>query len=283
MKKVLDDLSRAEQLLSTDPIIHAQVATTAGLTSRKVRFNYYAVKALQARAYLWNGSKDQALQAAQVVLDVAPTRFPWINIGRVSVGYQSRDRILSPELIFGLVVDKIAEHTVGIVNNVFDPVYGATNSSIYRLSITAEKREEVFETTTVGLTDFRNLYLVEVEDSPTEGSAIVYSKLKQPLYGTDTLGYRMPMFRISEMHYIAAECLIESRPEEAIQLLNAVRTHRGIGTVLSSGLTPPEIQVEIRKEYAKEFPLEGQLFLYRKRLGEVNDVLPIPLGETEYR
>ena len=285
MKRVEADLLRAEQLLAQDPIILARVSSQAGLTTRKIKFNYYAVKALQARMHMWNGDHEQALLAAQTIIDAAPGRFPWTPINRVSVEFPSRDRLLSSELIFSLVIDKIVQHTTGIVNNVFEPVYGATVYNTNSLSISETKRQQVFETTTAGLTDLRNLYLIDVEEAPGNGSikAIVYSKLKQAIYGTDTMGYRMPVFRISEMYYIAAECLAKSQPTKAIELLNTVRSRRGILSELPSSLTASEILAEIGKEYRKEFTCEGQVFFFKKRLGEVEDVLPLPMGETEPR
>jgi hypothetical protein len=92
----------------------------------------------------------------------------------------------------------------------------------------------------------------------------------------------MPMIKISEMYYIAAECLALSNPSLAVDRLNAVRTSRGITSKLSNGLTSSAVMSEIRKEYIKEFPCEGQLFFYKKRTLENQAVWPLPQNEINY-
>jgi len=101
------------------------------------------------------------------------------------------------------------------------------------------------------------------------------------------------MIRKSELYYIAAECLAETDPEEAINYLNEVRLHRNLGA-LSSLLTTPEVEQEIKAEYRKELIGEGQLFYYYKRKNAdqidgkyvtVNDdiyVLPLPDKEISF-
>ena len=94
------------------------------------------------------------------------------------------------------------------------------------------------------------------------------------LNGVDNYTARVPLIRLSEMCYIAAEVLADSNPRQAISLLNTVRNHRNLGVEfnLSDNLTAAQIKAEIKKEYLKEFLSEGQLFYYYKRLGDT-DVL----------
>ena len=105
-----------------------------------------------------------------------------------------------------------------------------------------------------------------------------------------------PLLRMSEAWYIAAECLEDSEPEKAVELLNEVRENRNLKLFpLDSNLTPQQIQQEIYKEYRKEFVGEGgQLFFYYKRRnaqqiagtavkpGKSVYVLPIPENDTEF-
>jgi hypothetical protein len=104
----------------------------------------------------------------------------------------------------------------------------------------------------------------------------------------------MPVLRVSEMYYIAAECLKDIDAGQAIGYLNAVRMARGILDNLSPALSAEQIQEEIFKEYEKEFLLEGQLFYYYKRVnaasmrfsgtvaGDAVYVLPRPDNEIEF-
>jgi hypothetical protein len=93
------------------------------------------------------------------------------------------------------------------------------------------------------------------------------------------------------MYYIAAET--SKTLEEKIDLLNAVRTHRGIA-MLANTLEAAQVNAEIFKEYRKEFYQEGQLFFYYKRtntlriegygydMDESTYVLPRPDDEIEF-
>lgn len=106
-----------------------------------------------------------------------------------------------------------------------------------------------------------------------------------------------PMLRISEAYYIAAECLKDSDPEKAVELLNKVREARNLSLfpLDHTTMTADDIQNEIYKEYRKEFVGEGgQLFFYYKRLnaseikgasvrpGKSIYVLPIPSSDQEF-
>ena len=67
------DLERAEKLLKdTDPISSGKTYNTTVLKSeRKYKMNYYAVKALQARVYLFKGEYKAAYDAAMEVIGAA--------------------------------------------------------------------------------------------------------------------------------------------------------------------------------------------------------------------
>ena len=77
-------------------------------------------------------------------------------------------------------------------------------------------------------------------------------------------GSLLPLIRLSEVYYIAAECAEE--PETRFGYLNEVRRHRFI-PILDSRDPQIDLENEIYKEYAKDFLGEGQLFFYMKRKG----------------
>ena len=79
---------------------------------------------------------------------------------------------------------------------------------------------------------------------------------------------RMPAIRLTEMYYIAAECLKEKDIDGALRMLNAVREARGLDGF--SNIDKDVLQKEIAKEYYREFAGEGQLYFYHKRVGTVN-------------
>lgn len=65
------------------------------------------------------------------------------------------------------------------------------------------------------------------------------------------------------MYYIAAECLKDSDPQEALKQLNTVRAHRGLTDFTDAS----QIQATIQAEYEQELVGEGQMFFYHKRMG----------------
>ena len=102
---------------------------------------------------------------------------------------------------------------------------------------------------------------------------------------------RVPVVRLPEIYYIAAECYAsQGNAQKAEDLLNVLREKRGLYTPLSD-LTIEQVQDEIKKEYRKEFLGEGEIFYYYKRTGvtsiqnfnEMTDadyLLPYPDMET---
>ena len=68
------------------------------------------------------------------------------------------------------------------------------------------------------------------------------------------------------MYYIAAECATAASDTlTATNLLDSVRVHRNVPKYTLAALKPDSLNIEIRKEYQKEFLGEGQMFFYYKR------------------
>jgi len=100
----------------------------------------------------------------------------------------------------------------------------------------------------------------------------------------------IPMFKLSELYLIAAEC---ANGKEAYGYLNKLRNHRGLVSVEET----QNIEDYIYQEYRREFLGEGQLFFYYKRklfdaIGAEDNVgiedlktvynLPIPTSEIDF-
>lgn len=250
---VLSDLEIAAQELKAD-----EVFTGAMTVGRRVRFNYYAVKALQARAWQWAGETDKALAAAEEVIAVATSKFPLVTQAVLTVTSEEiKDRTFSTEHIFALKIDNIADYYEGLLD---------TSSSGAQLSVTTTRLAEQFETSIGGNTDWRYLYLIRTLSLST-GNILLFGKLYQPPNYTANYAKRIPLIRIPEMYYIAAEALAATDPAKAATYLNTVRARRGITTQIASNLSAADLQMHTRMEYWKEFPLEGQVFFYYKRTG----------------
>jgi len=240
---ILEDIAQAEQLLSKDPIIGG----SSLVNYNNNRFNFYAAKALKARVYQWAGDKEKAFAAAKAVID-AQNVFPWVNHAAITIAGKDTDRKFFSEIIFSVFNPDLYT----IYQNHFDGnllegellATGPDNS--------VSKVYENYEG------DYRYTYLW-----PYATSGIGYRTFVKyvDLVNKDNKSrFMVPLIRMSEMYYIAAESAAD--PTEGLGYLNTVRQHRNIITDISN---PANLKNEITKEYRKEFYGEGQLWFYYKR------------------
>ena len=107
----LNDLVVAEYELSRDPVIvgEGNISTEKEVEnadsnyerSRTFKLNYYGVKLLQARIYLYMGLYDEALMAAESVIQ--QSTFYWTPDEEINVAEdEQRNRIFAEELVFSL-------------------------------------------------------------------------------------------------------------------------------------------------------------------------------------
>lgn len=278
LQKVLDDLTQAETLLANDPVktigVAAQNDFYAGY--RNQRINYYAVKALKARAYMWGGSKTLAHDAALAALNEGEKWFPWMDFTAI-VGNPDPDRVFSPELIFAL-------YNPSLYTN-YNSYYSPAVLDNYILTADA--------------TNLRNTYEANENDYRYTTTWLITTKTYRTFfkYAPPTVTYvsrswqfLQPMIRKTELYYILAET--ESDPAMALGYLNAVRNKRGLPD-LATGVNIPN---EVTKEFKKEFYGEGQLFFHYKRINSSSVqhaqynyplmptyIVPLPLSETTPR
>ncbi|WP_140939007.1 RagB/SusD family nutrient uptake outer membrane protein [Sphingobacterium lumbrici] len=273
---ITEDLTDAATYLQSDPITKGQKKSADEfLNDRNLRLNYYAVKGLLARAYLWQNDYSKALAAAREVMLAGNQIFPWIKSENlINSDNKQQDLTFSTEHLFALNVFNLQT----IANNWFT---GATSDRQLtkrgRIASGASVTyyyEGLFENThtvTTGATDYRFLIIADPNIVASDASSNYYvlKKYYQPAGYNPDFAARIPLIRRSEMNYIAAECILNLNEAAdfptAIGYLNEVRQHRGITTDLVSNLPAASIRIEITKEYWKEFQGEGQFFFYAKR------------------
>lgn len=285
-----DDIQQALELLKQDPVYpgerpadyYTEVNRNGFYSDRELRMNYFAVKALQARLLLWQGGSEKLEKAAQAAEEViSQSTSSLISSENYPV---SSDPIFYPEILFGLNVEAFAD----IVNPYLDADSDTNYDALY---YTQAMADDIFETDNinVGLADVRYNTLLQ-----SKTSGLISIKLLQK----DNLNRNtMPLIKLPEMFYIAAEHYLESgNLEKAIEYLNTVRRSRGIIEDIPSDADPARVRAELTQEYRKEFLMEGQLFFYYKRNGmtsipglseniTVDDaiyVLPYPDNEVEF-
>ena len=235
-------------------------------TKRTLRMNYYAVKALQARVYLWRGKNEDivnALSAANEIITALENNIA-INEMYTYCNFLTPETVnksctsMSRENIFGLNVSDVASRIV----NYIKPYYlDSENTPMYLLTTDAMSLYEN------SATDIRLTTLMEPN---TNAQNTGYTPLK--VYQSDLANdykNKISMIRIPEIYYIAAECYVKQNNPNlplALNCLNTVREKRGLYTPLED-LDAEQILVEIQKEYHKEFLSEGVMFYYYKRTG----------------
>lgn len=242
--KIIRDLKAAAGLLKCDPILTGISSPDVWFKNRQYHLNYYAVEALLARVYLYTGNTAEALPYALEVIGAQEKGcFPFVTSENATSSDRSRlDRTFSTEQVFTLDIRDLQDNTAGYTWQVSD----ATMLTPQNLP------DKIYETSR-GYSDYRHSFFER-----ESGKDNIPSKFWQ-LDPKKEFVHKMPLIRISEMYYIAAECA------ESAGYLNTVRRARNITDDLPSGLEGEDLQNEILKEYNKEFFGEGQLFYYHKR------------------
>lgn len=291
LDKVLADLEAAELLLAKDPVITSGPLFSAAIDGspvdlrfRNLRMNYYAVKALHARVALYGNQKVKALQLSKDLITEATKWFPFVNINQIMTDNLNPDRVFSSEVLFALQSPKL--------NTTFKALFAPELDAKSILAPTSNRLSAVFENNE---NDYRY--------NPIWIKSAVGGKNYRIFYKYDDIEdkrklYRnlIPMLRLSEVYYIAAE----SSPDfnQGLGYLNSIRKARGLAN-LTNVSSQPDLQLQIEKEYIREFYGEGQLFYYYKRqakssilsgygsnqinMGKTQYVLPLPESETKYR
>lgn len=291
---IMADLNEAESLLKEyDPItkvhdesFYSEVNSDLFFSNRTLRMNYYAVKGLQARVLLWEGSNDskaKALSAATevislvenggVVLNTLLTTLIPLDANEIGASNSS----LAVENLFGLNVSTLQNKILNYIR----PVYQDTDYSA--MYISESEAPAIYENE---VSDVRYSKLLVQNTNPNTSSR-GYVPIK--VYQTNLNDYyyksRISMIRIPELYYIAAECYATGATPDldmAMSLLNTIRERRGVYLKLD-GLDKEQVISEIRKEYRKEFLSEGVMFYYYKRTGTI-DVpnKPEAMTDNEY-
>ncbi|WP_159638859.1 RagB/SusD family nutrient uptake outer membrane protein [Sphingobacterium composti Ten et al. 2007 non Yoo et al. 2007] len=280
LEQVIADLQLALEYLKNDPIITNGPYSKSLVKfndNRVFRLNYFAVKGLLARVYLYANLKEEALVTAKEVIAVQEQWFPFID----NTKYSS-DRIYSTEILFGLQNIRRRDLFTSLFDNKTLNEVNALSprEDVVNYRLFANQRHDyryignLSNTMLLGNTNYKTFEKYEAKTDSVENQII-------------------PMLRMSEMYYIAAEC--EPLVADGVLHLNKVRNNRGIASSSSDSFNFANL---LRLEYTREFWGEGQLFFFYKRknltsiqsaFGQYNQsmnaskyVLPIPEGETKY-
>lgn len=282
--KIIRDLDEAEQLLQNDPIIEngpmmsEQDGESVQLRYRQFRFNYYTTIALKARTYLYVGDKDNALtQALRLINDSKVSEhFPFVDPNKLLANTSNPDRIFSSEVLTG-VYDKDRDQ-------VFTDYFSSDAPSTQRLqpysTFVMGGQVGLFYNVLLQMTestDYRYQSQWEVA-SGSSSSGFIFTKYKdidKPDPDDEDSEYyysrMIPLVRLSEMYYIAAEC--ETDPLDQAKWYNTIRAARGCMAIpdeyvqmyAAYGYWDMYFPMMLSSEYLREFYGEGQWFYFTKR------------------
>lgn len=281
---IIKDLHEAEALLrDNDPIITEGTGNTAteddgishyDMAFRQIRFNYYAVEALLARAYLWKGDNATAYDIAKhKIIDAITSEdlevFPWATKAQVTAEGKP-DYLLSSEVIFSLYNSKrtdiqsayfapalraltgrltfIGSDMTGDskVANFYDDVNDIRRNMWTIVEPTQAEKDQAGES---GETANNTLALLKFADFASDAD----------LDGSETYRYMMPLIRLGEVYLIAAETTTDN--SEAFDLINTLRYHRECPDYPADY----DLDQALTYEMAREVIGEGQLFFFYKR------------------
>lgn len=278
---VVADLLAAEALLAaSDPIVTGREITESTdngyLTNRQLHLNYYAVKGLEARVYLWMEDYAKALDAANVVIDSG--KFTWATVANLQAYY---DRSLADEHLFAL-------NNLTLKADVADQFF--SDDSQYSFAVTRDRLLDYFDNATQ---DYRYTFLFKSGTS-THANNRYLTKYDEPAGNNTYYNYKMPLIRLGEMYLIKSEVEYRNGDTDAAKAtLNALRVARNLPAYGDTDF-PTDYYLELIHEYRRELLGEGQLFFLYKRLNRstilYSDVdavqekvytFPLPLTETE--
>lgn len=305
--KLESDLNKAESLMKdNDPVFQYTMDQLNNIGaegyedvsveddfmySRQYRMNYWAVKALQARMYMYLGQAQKAHDIAMEVINATTASGDKVVELSSATDYGRPDTevtddnprlFASPsECLFSLYVPDLYGLARSLLNG--NKSSQAQGDRTYLLP------QSMLNDLLQGLdaaTDVRAQYLWAIIN---DGQQHYYGTTQKYYASEDSPSGCIPMLRLSEMYLIAVEGA--STLDEANDLYATYMKSKGSSP--KAFTTTEEMRTELEKEYRREFFAEGQMFYYYKRnnvkhlwskedvdMREADYILPVP--NTEY-
>lgn len=247
---IIADLTEAESLLADETLYENE---SNFMLDRQIHFNLYAVQATLARVYLTMGNNDMAAEYALKVIAAGKQTLK----EKTEVVNDLAGVLSVKETIFGL-------YYPGFYTNVNGKLQQVT--SYYSLDLRSDFME-LYEKDAAGL-DFRTMAYFSESGI---GDNVKYRLCKfTDIYEMNNMVSSRPahliqgvnLIRLPEMYYIAAEALLSSDYDKALQLYNDVRAHRGLDPLEVEKTLTVEL---LNDERYKEMIGEGQTYFNFKR------------------
>lgn len=274
--------------MRVDPVISTSLTYSGQeddfLDFRGLRLNYYAVKALQARFYLYTGQTKKAYEAAKAVYTVMPVSLS--SMADFNLQYYAAPS----ECLFALSNHKLIDYSIGVTG------VGSDRLTSTNLFISAEMRDKLYEgqdiTTHAGYANSWNTSIPDANGNYNYACVKKYYYDAGQEYGANVLLMKLqivPVLRMSEVYLILLETTTDL--EEANRLYADYMAARNVNvSAYFTDLT--SVKNFVLEEIRREFYAEGHLFYAYKRqgirkmlwgaaeVGEAEYILPLP--DSEY-
>ncbi len=287
--KIESDLLTAEKALEgIDPVLEQGIAYGENEeilhNYRGLDLNYWAVKALQARFYLYTGRPEAAYAAAKEAFKATEAKKPVRLSGSADV---ANKHFASPsECLFALSNNELIDYSIDVLGNPGTALkngYCITKDMFGRLyadvSGVAHIKSDVWDQNTPDNSQVRQCVVKKYyyDDSKSHNDDELLTKLQL-----------IPMIRMSEVYLILMETT--TNLEEANDLYKAYMLARNVGDA-QPFTALPAVKTFVTNEMRREFYAEGQMFYTYKRLdtkrmmfadedaGEEAYILPLPDSE----
>lgn len=295
--KLKSDLSEAERLLKDNDPVYGTTFNKASdeddyFEYRQFRLNYWAVKALQARLYLYLGETEAAHSTAMEIINAAPLTLS----GTTDLIATNMFLTCPSEALFMLSKYDLIDYTVTLFsddNNAQVSFFGG----LYDL--TMDQFNELYKGVQ---TSSHNRYIREWNKNKYDGQKTSYVTLRKYWYDSTnpTSGQSsslmtkvqvIPMIRLSEIYLIAIETSNDLSEVNSLYQ-TYMRSHEVLLTE-DAFSTLEAAREEVVNEYRREFFGEGLMFYVYKRKGattqmfnsntvtEDNYIVPLPTSEYD--
>jgi hypothetical protein len=296
--KIESDLDKAESLLeNNDPVfsytfsqLNNQAHEDEFMNCRQNRFNYWAVKALRARFYLYTGNKSAAYTTAKEIINAkGADENALISLSGLT-DIPAEYYACPSESLLMLNAYSIMTYTPDVLGT------GATQIRNYHYVVTQQQLSDLFTGQNVAS---NNRYNDVWSKSLMNQSGVIFPSLKKYYFdeaasvsATINVTKRqvIPLLRLSEMYLIVMETTNDLT--EANNLWAEYQLSHNVLITGNTYTSLDEVKAAIPNEYRREFYGEGQMFFTYKRLGatsmlwrsgavsESDYIAPLP--ETEF-
>lgn len=262
MDYIIQDLKDAKKLVYTydstnssklrvEDRLAGSASSKRFLEYRGYRMNYYAICGILARAYLYNGQLDEAYEAAKEVIDFQ-IRTGYYNFTS-SDGISNGNLKFYDDVLCGFYSTKLTDWDKAI-NDVVDSQGKLLYMSVKEVSTLFNGETD----------DFRKKYQLNAANR-----LMKYAYQNSSVTAATVSSNLIPIIRMSEIYYIAAEACFEKNPAEAIGYLMEVKKGRNLKNVDLSGITQKkDFMDKLILDARREFLGEGQIFFMFKRLNQ---------------